>query len=115
MATKTGGRKAGTPNKKTVELLARLNEMDWDPLRELHELSQEARACGDLANAIKANVGVLNYVYPKRRSIDLANDSAPLQLVVATGIPHDSPKKLPDETQALLDKLGKLRDSLPDE
>jgi len=115
MATKTGGRRAGTPNRKTGELLARLSEMDWDPLQELHELAKEARACGDLANAIKANVGVLNYVYPKRRSIDLANDSAPLELIVHTGLPADDAKKLPDETQALLDKLSALRDSLPDE
>ena len=111
MATKTGGRKAGTPNKKTVELLARLSEMDWDPLRELHELAKEARAAGDLAAAIKANVGVLNYVYPKRRSIDLANDSGPLTLVVHTGVPTDAPSELPPEdVRQLMAKARRLLD-----
>ena len=104
MATKTGGRKAGTPNKKTVELLARLSEMDWDPLQELHELAKEARAAGDLANAIKANASMLNFIFPKRKSIDVTSTGGPAQLIINTGVPTDP---TPDDSSLLLERLSK--------
>jgi hypothetical protein len=90
-----------------VELLARLAELDWDPLAELYELSKEARAAGDLPAAIKANASILNYVYPKRRSIDVTGDSGPLKLVIATGVPAAAE---PVDSDALLERLSKAID-----
>lgn len=76
---KTGGRKKGTPNKATLLLQSLLDDNDLDPIKGIKEALNELAAivCYDpetkitLANS-KANIylDLMQYVYPKRKSID---------------------------------------------
>lgn len=65
---KTGGRRKGTPNKRSVSLAELLEKRDFEPIGEilnlLPVLSPKEQA-GVLLN-------LLPYLYPKRKSIDLA-------------------------------------------
>lgn len=63
---KTGGRKAGTPNKKTKELLELMG--DYSPLEALLEIAQDSRTPLDIK--VKVNLDLMNYIYPKRKSIE---------------------------------------------
>ena len=60
------GRKKGTPNRKTRELLELLGE--YDPAQSLLEILQSERIPVDLR--IKIHMDLMSYVYPKRKSIE---------------------------------------------
>lgn len=63
---KTGGRRAGTPNKKTKELVELMG--DYSPLEALLEIAQDSRTPLDVK--VKVNLDLMNYIYPKRKSIE---------------------------------------------
>lgn len=63
---KTGGRQKGTPNKKTVDLLERLG--NYNPLDALLAISQDEDT--PLEIQVKINLDLMNYVYPKRKSVE---------------------------------------------
>lgn len=82
---KTGGRTAGTPNKRTAELTERLAELDCDPLEGL------ARIAADPATepALRARVyaDLLPYLYPKRKAVELGGlDGGDLRVTWANAI-----------------------------
>jgi len=105
-----GGRQKGAANRRTTDLIEQLEALGLDPVAELAAAMQAAKDEGDLGSWINAAKALLPYMYPRRRSVDITSNSGPLTLQVVTGVP--SSKKIPDEAQALLDKLGTLRDSL---
>lgn len=63
---KTGGRKKGTPNKKTKELLELMG--DYSPLEALLKIAQDTKTPLDIK--VKVNLDLMGYIYPKRKSID---------------------------------------------
>ena len=63
---KTGGRQKGTPNKKTADLLERLG--NYNPLDTLLAISQDEDT--PLEIQVKINLDLMNYVYPKRKSVE---------------------------------------------
>lgn len=63
---KTGGRQKGTPNKKTADLLERLG--NYNPLDALLAISQDEDT--PLEIQVKINLDLMNYVYPKRKSVE---------------------------------------------
>lgn len=63
---KTGGRQKGTPNKRTADLLERLG--DYNPLDALLAISQDEDT--PLEIQVKINLDLMNYVYPKRKSVE---------------------------------------------
>ena len=63
---KTGGRKKGTPNKKTKELAELLG--DYNPAVSLLEILKSDRVPIDLK--IKINLDLMSYIYPKRKSVE---------------------------------------------
>ncbi len=65
---KTGGRLPGTPNKRTLELAAKLEEHGIDPLAEI------AAALPDLTSErrIEVMLALLPFLFPKRKAIALA-------------------------------------------
>ncbi len=82
---KTGGRTAGTPNKRTAELTERLAELGCDPLEGL------ARIAADPATepALRARVyaDLLPYLYPKRKAVELSGfDGGDLRVTWANAI-----------------------------
>lgn len=75
---KTGGRKKGTPNKKTKELLELMG--DYSPLVALLNIAQDAKTPLDIK--VKVNLDLMGYIYPKRKSID-CQDMINVQVVNA--------------------------------
>lgn len=63
---KTGGRQKGTPNKRTTDLLERLG--NYNPLDALLAISQDENT--PLEIQVKINLDLMNYVYPKRKSVE---------------------------------------------
>lgn len=63
---KTGGRQKGTPNKRTADLLERLG--NYNPLDALLAISQDEDT--PLEIQVKINLDLMNYVYPKRKSVE---------------------------------------------
>ena len=63
---KTGGRQKGTPNKRTADLLERLGNNN--PLDALLAISQDEDT--PLEIQVKINLDLMNYVYPKRKSVE---------------------------------------------
>ena len=71
--TKTGGRKKGTPNKKTTELMELLG--DYNPIVRLIEIAKDENTSLDMQ--VKINLDLLPYIYPKRKSIDMNSNDMP--------------------------------------
>ena len=63
---KTGGRQKGTPNKRTADLLEKLG--NYNPLDALLAISQDENT--PLEIQVKINLDLMNYVYPKRKSVE---------------------------------------------
>ena len=71
--TKTGGRKKGTPNKRTLNFVDNLN--NYDPLKSLLKIVKDENT--PLDTRIKINLDLLPYIYPKRKSIDMNSGESP--------------------------------------
>jgi len=75
---KTGGRKPGTPNKRTAEVVARLESLDCDPIEGMVRIAEEemAKEDGDRALAGSMYRELAQYVFPKRRAVEVGGDPA---------------------------------------
>ncbi len=66
--SKTGGRKKGTPNKRSSQLVGALEAFDFDPLQDiintLSLLTPKDRVSADLT--------LLPYLYPRRKTSDIS-------------------------------------------
>lgn len=71
---KNGGRLKGTPNKKTQQLDEKLEDLGFDVIAELHRLLPSL----DSVNRSKVLLNLLDYIYPRRKAIDLTEKSEPL-------------------------------------
>ncbi len=78
---KTGGRKKGTPNRVTQDVIKRLQELDFSPLDELVSLYRDPQATID----IKVNIArdLAQYVYPKRKAIDHTSQGERLTVIIS--------------------------------
>lgn len=77
---KFGGRKKGTPNKRTLILQEHLDKMQLDPIQGIRGCLDELELVDvyepeDKISLIKAKAAIylelLQYIYPKRRAIDI--------------------------------------------
>lgn len=68
---KIGGRKKGTPNKATVGVIERLQELDCDPIAGLADVAKRALEEGDLSVAASCFKDLAGYVAPKRKAIEV--------------------------------------------
>jgi hypothetical protein len=80
---KTGGRVVGTPNKRTVELAARLESLGIDPLAGLAEIANDPSTSLELR--AKVHCDLLAYLYPKKRAVDLSSQGQAVSIRI--GIP----------------------------
>ena len=71
---KAGGRKAGTPNKRTQELHEKLSELDCDPIKGMVDIANDSQADGNLMLAGQMYKELAQYVYPKRKAMALVTD-----------------------------------------
>jgi hypothetical protein len=74
---KTGGRKAGTPNRKTREISELLESLGHNPIEAMVEIATDPNASLELRGRMNAELA--HYVYPKRKAVEVAGDQkAPL-------------------------------------
>ena len=66
---KTGGRTRGTPNKKSDELLRKLEKLGCDPIEGLATIAMAPETKLDLK--VRCYAELAQYVYPKRKAVDL--------------------------------------------
>ncbi len=66
---KLGGRKKGTPNKKTLEFIEALGS--FDPVKALIDLYKKTEDDGIKLGALKE---MLKYIYPQRKAVDFTLD-----------------------------------------
>ena len=71
---KTGGRRKGTPNKRTQQVAEVLRELDCDPIRGMAEIAANKRHPIELR--AKMYTELAHYVYPKRKAVDEYHDGA---------------------------------------
>lgn len=65
---KTGGRKAGTPNKRTEDLSAHLEKLGCDPVEGLARIASDESASLELRARCFSDL--LPYIYPKRKALE---------------------------------------------
>ena len=99
---KTGGRKKGTPNKKTLEAQELLAASNFDPIAAMIEISQQAMADKNYLLAGQMAKELAQYVYPKRKAIEHINkedeNPLPTQLIINF---TDDPKPLGSSVETL--------------
>jgi hypothetical protein len=66
---KTGGRVAGTPNRKTADVAALLEGLGCSPLESMAKIADDENV--DVAIRLSALKDLASYLYPKRKAIEL--------------------------------------------
>ena len=79
---KTGGRQRGTPNKKTHELVVKLEQLGCDPIAGLAQFAMDSETSRELR--VRCYAELAQYVHPKRKAMDLGSgkDGEPLKFIV---------------------------------
>lgn len=72
---KTGGRKRGTPNKKTLDAAERLAALGCDPLEGMARIAMSEDA--ELPLRGRMYIELAQYLYPKRKAVDVAVSANP--------------------------------------
>jgi hypothetical protein len=65
---KTGGRVAGTPNRKSKDVADLLASLDFDPIRGMVEIARNPDASLELRGRMNAELA--HYVFPKRKAVE---------------------------------------------
>lgn len=65
---KTGGRKKGTPNKRTLHLFENLNSVGLDVISKLSEILPQL----PIEKQADVLLELMPYIYPKRKAIELS-------------------------------------------
>lgn len=68
LGRKTGGRTTGTPNKRTLDVIERLNQLGCDPIEGMAKIALDPQTPVELRARMFSDLA--QYVAPKRRAID---------------------------------------------
>jgi hypothetical protein len=68
LGKKTGGRVAGTPNRRTQDVIERLAALNCDPIEGMAKIAMDEANAPELRGRMFAELA--QYVAPKRRAID---------------------------------------------
>lgn len=71
---KTGGRAAGTPNRKTAEIAERLAALGCDPIEGMVRIAEDPKSAPELRGRMFAELA--QYVYPKRKAVEHSGEGA---------------------------------------
>ena len=69
---KTGGRKLGTRNRRTLEVALRLENIGCDPIEGMAKLAMDTNCSPELRGKMYSELA--QYIYPKRRATELNID-----------------------------------------
>jgi hypothetical protein len=75
-----GGRQKGTPNKKTQNIIDKLNALGYDPIESLVRLAQEAEDSKDKVMEFNACKELAQYVAPKRKAVEMVAEVTSIDL-----------------------------------
>ena len=67
------GRRKGTPNRLTGDIAARLEALGCDPIEGMARLAMDEENTPELRGRMYAELS--SYLYPKRKSVELASDT----------------------------------------
>lgn len=84
LGKKTGGRIKGTPNKRTADVIERLERLGCDPIEGMALLAMDPANAPELRGRMYAELA--QYVAAKRRALDLASEHQ-LPVHIRIGIP----------------------------
>lgn len=84
---KTGGRRAGTPNRRTQEVRDQLEALGCDPIEGMARLALDPANSSELRARMYSELA--QYVAPKRKSVDLSSTSRDREVVFNIGIQRD--------------------------
>ena len=65
---KTGGRKRGVPNRRTLELTEQLAELDFDPVAALVKIAKDPATSTELQ--IRCITEIMPYCFPRRKAVE---------------------------------------------
>ena len=71
---KTGGRQRGTPNRRTVEIQRKLDEIGFDPLEGMCLIAMDVSHTPELRFAAMKELA--QYCYPKRKAVEIEDVTA---------------------------------------
>ncbi len=86
MATgnKTGGRKKGTPNKRTQEVIDQLTALDCDPIEGMANIALNEKNSAELRGRMFSELA--QYIAPKRKAIEHSGEAGePVTVVMNLG------------------------------
>ena len=87
-----GGRTRGTPNKRTLEVQERLQELGCDPIEGMVRIAKSAEKDGDKALAGQMYKELAQYVAPKRKMLDVVSEQEVQHYVIS-----DTPEMTSEE------------------
>jgi hypothetical protein len=95
---KTGGRQAGTPNRRTQEVCDQLLALGCDPIEGMARLALDPANSPELRARMYSELA--QYVAPKRKSVDLSSTTGGREVVFNIGIARQgSSQHLVDESK----------------
>ena len=97
---KTGGRKSGTPNKKTIAVQEQMERLGFDPIESMIEICNQAMTEKNYALAGQMAKELAQYVYPKRKAVEHVTD--PTEWPKMTINITNDPKPFPNSSAAKL-------------
>ena len=81
---KTGGRKKGTPNKRTQEVIDKLADLDCDPITGMAKIALDEKNPPELRGRMFSELA--QYIAPKRKAIEHTGESGePVTFVMHLG------------------------------
>ena len=85
LGRKSGGRRKGTPNRRTQRAAELLEELGCDPIRGMAEIAANTEHPIELRAKMYSELA--HYVYPKRKAIDMYHDGAdqPIEFTLNLG------------------------------
>jgi hypothetical protein len=101
---KTGGRKTGTPNKRTQEVQEKLAELKCDPIEGMAQIALDESNSPQLRGRMFAELA--GYVAPKRRAVEVSgsHDAPPRVQIELVRLDLATPTA-PDPKWALVDPM----------
>ena len=102
--SKTGGRKRGTPNRRTLEVCDLLQSLGCDPIEGMARIAMDAS--NSLELRARMYVELAQYVAPKRKAVVLSSTAQDRQVVFNIGLPARSTKVVDNLGQETLTDSG---------
>lgn len=83
---KTGGRVAGTPNKRTKDVIDRLAALGCDPIEGMARIAMDVSNPVEIRGRMYAELAA--YLFPKRRAVEVGENVQPIMFNINLAPPR---------------------------